>query len=138
VRTVVRCTMDPRGRARRDRGRLRHRSGELRVPDAAGAMTSVTAFGAGFVAAGYRDDPLDARASAAVWRSNDGLVWNTDGGSGNFGGGRIWGIAAKWTSSDGLAWMAAPDQSAFHDFLMPVRMQSVMAGPTGLIAGRRP
>jgi hypothetical protein len=174
---------------------------DLLVPYAAGAMTSVTAFGDGFVAAGYRDDPLHDRASASVWRSNDGLTWTADGGSGTFGGGRIWGIAAKggtlvavgtsgdpnygpaaawrwtetsgwqrgriapgavgamlavavtasgfvavgqnghndgalaWSSPDGLVWTAAPDQPAFHYFLMPVRMQSVVAGPTGLIAG---
>ena len=64
---------------------------DLTVPYAAGAMTSVTAFDDGFIAGGYRDDPLHARASAAVWRSNDGLAWNADGGSGIFGGGRIWG-----------------------------------------------
>jgi hypothetical protein len=173
----------------------------LLVPYAAGAMTSVTAFGDGFVAAGYRDDPLHDRASAAVWRSNDGSTWTADGGSGTFGGGRIWGIAAKggtlvavgtsgdpndgpaaawrwteatgwqrgrigpdaagamlavavtasgfvavghnghddgaltWSSPDGLVWTAVPDQPAFHYFLMPVRMQSVVAGPTGLVAG---
>ncbi len=177
------------------------RQADMLVPYAAGAMTSVTAFGDEFVAAGYRDDPLHARASAAVWRSSDGLVWTADGGSGTFGGGRIWGIAAKggtlvavgtdgdpnygpaaawrwtetmgwqrgrigpgtagamlgvaatasgfvavgqngnddgalaWTSPDGLVWTAAPDQPAFHYFSMPVRMQAVVAGPTGLVAG---
>lgn len=174
---------------------------DLLVPYAAGAMTSVTAFGSGFVAAGYRDDPLHDRASAAVWRSHDGLTWTADGASGTFSGGRIWGIAAKggtlvavgtsgdpnygpaaawrwseatgwqrgrigpdaagamlavavtasgfvavgqnghddgalaWTSPDGLVWTAAPDQPAFHHSLMPVRMQSVVAGSSGLIAG---
>jgi hypothetical protein len=177
------------------------RQADLLVPDAAGAMTSVTAFGDGFIAGGYRDDPLHASASAAVWRSNDGLTWHADGGSGTFGGGRIWGIAAKagtvvavgtsgdpnfgpaavwrwtkatgwqrgrigpdaagamlavavtasafvavgqnghddgalaWTSPDGLVWTAAPDQPAFHYAQMPVRMQSIVAGPSGLVAG---
>jgi hypothetical protein len=174
---------------------------DLRVPYAAGAMTSVTPFGAGFVAAGYHDDPLHASASAGVWRSSNGLTWHADGGSGTFSGGRIWGIAAKggtlvavgtrgdpndgpaaawrwtdatgwqrgrigpgaagamravavtasgfvavgqngrddgalaWTSPDGLVWTAVPDQPAFHYLSMPVRMQTVVAGPTGLIAG---
>ena len=164
-------------------------------------MMSVTAFDDGFIAGGYRDDPLHASASAAVWRSSDGLTWHADGGSGTFGGGRIWGVAAKagtvvavgtsgdpnygpaavwrwteatgwrrgrigpdaagvmltvavtasafvavgqnghddgalvWTSPDGLVWTAAPDQPAFHYAQMPVRMQSVVAGPSGLVAG---
>jgi hypothetical protein len=174
---------------------------ELLVPNAAGAMTSVTAFDDGFVAGGYRDDPLHAAASAVVWRSTDGLTWHADDGSGSFGGGRIWGIAAKggtlvavgtsgdpnygpagvwrwtgatgwqrgrigpdaagamlavavtgndfvavgqnghddgalaWRSPDGLVWTAAPDQPAFHYAQMPVRMQSVVAGSSGLVAG---
>ncbi len=174
---------------------------DLIVPYAAGAMTTVTAFDDGFIAGGYRDDPLHASASAAVWRSSDGLTWHADGGSGTFGGGRIWGIAAKagtvvavgtsgdpnygpaaiwrwteatgwqrgrigpdaagamlavavtasafvavglnghddgalaWTSPDGLAWTAAPDQPAFHYAQRPVRMQSVVARPNGLVAG---
>ena len=177
------------------------RQADLMVTYAAGAMTSVTAFDDGFIAGGYRDDPLHARASAAVWRSNDGLAWNADGGSGIFGGGRIWGVAARagtvvavgtsgdpnygpaavwrwteatgwqrgsiapnaagamlavavtpsafvavgvnghddgaltWSSTDGLSWTAAPDQPAFHYARMPIRMQSVVAGPAGLVAG---
>ncbi len=174
---------------------------DLMVPDAAGAMTAVTALGDGFIAGGYRDDPLHATASAAVWRSVDGLTWHADDGSGTFDGGRIWGIAARsgvvvavgtsgdpnygpagawrwtastgwqrariapaaagamravtatasgfvavglnghdtgaltWTSTDGLDWTAAPDQPAFHYYSSPVRMQSVVVGPSGLIAG---
>jgi hypothetical protein len=174
---------------------------DLLVPYAAGAMTSVAAFGSGFVAGGYRDDPLHVKASAAVWRSDDGLTWHLDGGAGIFAGGRIWGIAARagtivavgtngdpiygpaailrwtqadgwqrgrigpddsgairavavtptgfvavglngkdtgartWTSSDGLDWTAAPDQPAFLYYGLPVRMQSVVAGPFGLVAG---
>ncbi len=177
------------------------RQTDLLVPYAAGGMTSVTAFADGFVAGGYRDDPLHAAASAAVWRSSDGLAWHADGGSGTFAGGRIWGIVAKggtivavgtsgdpnygpaaawrwtaadgwqraeigpdaggamravvvtasgfvavgldshdmgalaWTSPDGLAWTAAPDQPAFHYFQLPLRMQSVIDGPSGLVAG---
>jgi hypothetical protein len=177
------------------------RQADLMVPYAAGAMTSVTAFDDGFIAGGYRDDPLHASASAAVWRSSDGLTWRTVGGSEIFDGGRVWGIAARagtvvavgtsgdpnygptavwrwteatgwqrghvspnaagamlavavtasafvavglnghddgaltWTSPDGLAWTAAPDQPAFHYAQMPVRMQSVVAGPSGLVAG---
>lgn len=174
---------------------------DLLVRYAAGAMTSVTAFRSGFVAGGYRDDPLHAVASAAVWRSTDGLTWRADDGSGLFVGGRIWGIAARagtivavgtsgdpvygpaeawrwtqtdgwrrasigpdsggamravvatpagfvavglnghddgalaWTSPDGLAWTAAPGQPAFQYYGLPLRMQSVVAGPTGLVAG---
>ena len=177
------------------------RQADLLVPYAAGAMTSVVASADGFMAGGYRDDPLHASASAAVWRSGDGLTWRADGGSGTFGGGRIWGIAAKggtvvavgtsgdpnygpaaawrwtaadgwrrarigpdaagamravaatasvfvavgldghdmgalaWTSPDGLDWTAAPDQPAFHYFHLPLRMQAVIAGPSGLVAG---
>jgi hypothetical protein len=66
----------------------------LLVPYSAGAMTAVTASGHEFVAGGYRDDPLHDRASAAVWRSADGLAWHPDA-SPTFAGGRIWGIAAR-------------------------------------------
>lgn len=177
------------------------RQADLLVRYAAGAMTSVTAFGSGFVAGGYRDDPLHVAASAAVWRSTDGLTWRADDSPGVFGGGRIWGIVARegtivavgtigdpvygpaaawrwtqaggwqrgrigpdaagamravaatpagfvavglnghddgalaWTSPDGLSWTAAPDQPAFQYFGLPLRMQSVVAGPTGLVAG---
>ena len=177
------------------------RQADLLVPYAAGAMTSVVAFDGGFVAGGYRDDPLHNLASAAVWRSNDGLGWRADDGAGVFAGGRIWGLAAMagtivavgtsgdpnygpaaawrwtksdgwrravigpdaggamravaptpsgfvavglnghddgartWSSPDGRTWTAAPDQPAFHYFAMPVRMQSIVAGPSGLVAG---
>jgi len=173
----------------------------LLVPYAAGAMTSVTSFEGGFVAGGYRDDPLHDTASAAVWRSDDGLTWHLDAGSGIFAGGRIWSIAASagtivavgtngdptygpagawrwtqasgwqrgrigpdgsgamravtvtasgfvavglnghddgaraWMSTDGLTWTAVPDQPAFHYYGLPVRMQTVVVGPSGLIAG---
>src|SRR4051794_9210119 len=50
----------------------------LLVPYVAGAMTSVVALDAGFVAGGYRDDPLHNRAKAAIWRSSDGLTWQAD------------------------------------------------------------
>jgi hypothetical protein len=164
-------------------------------------MTSVTSLAGGFIAGGYRDDPVRAAASAAVWRSRDGLTWQADDGSGMFEGGRIWGVAAHgntvvavgtggdpnygpaaawhwtaaegwkrarigpdsagamravtvtatgfvavglnghddgalaWTSPDGVAWTAVADQPSFHYFSTPVRMQSVIAGPAGLVAG---
>jgi hypothetical protein len=164
-------------------------------------MTSVAPFGDGFIAGGYRDDPLHATASAAVWRSSDGLTWHVDDGAGDFMGGRIWGMAANdgavvavgtngdpnygpaaawrwtaadgwrrgrvgpddsgamravtatpsgfvavglnghddgartWTSPDGLTWTAAPDQPAFRYYSLSLRMQSVVAGPSGLVAG---
>ena len=68
---------------------------DLLVPYATGGMTTITAFADGFAAGGYRDDPLHVAASAAVWRSSDGLAWHADGGPEIFAGGRIWGIAAK-------------------------------------------
>ena len=177
------------------------RQADLLVAYAAGGMTSIVGFDRGFVAGGYRDDPLHNLASAAVWRSNDGLTWHADDGAGTFGGGRIWGLAATagtivavgtngdpnygpaaawrwtrstgwrraridpdasgamravavtpsgfvavglnghddgaraWISPDGLTWTAAPDQPAFHYFALPVRMQSVVVGPSGLVAG---
>jgi hypothetical protein len=43
--------------------------------------------------------------------------------------------ALAWTSPDGLDWTAAPDQPAFHYFQLPLRMQSVIDGPAGLVAG---
>ncbi len=174
---------------------------DLAVPYAAGQMTAVIPFAGGFLAGGYRDDPLHASASAAVWRSDDGLTWHVDDGSGAFAGGRISSLAATggtivavgtsgdpsygpaaawrwtqatgwqratigpndggamrgvtatgagyvavglnghddgamtWTSSDGLTWTAAPDQPAFRYFALSLRMQSVVAGPAGLVAG---
>ncbi len=68
---------------------------DLRVPYAAGGMTSVTPFETGFVGGGYRDDPLHLTSSAAVWRSGDGLTWHRDDGARTFDGGRIWGVAAS-------------------------------------------
>jgi hypothetical protein len=67
----------------------------LAVPYAAGGMTSVAVLGTGFVAGGYRDDPLNATRQAGVWRSDDGLTWALDDGGGAFSGGRIWGIAVS-------------------------------------------
>lgn len=173
----------------------------LLVPYDAGAMTSVVAFGAGFVAGGYRDDPLHVAASAAVWRSDDGLAWRSDDGGGTFAGGRIWGVAGRggtlvavgangdptygpaaawrwtqasgwqratilpgtlgvmlavtatsagfvavgqngandgalaWTSPDGLTWTAVPSQPSLDYYSLPLRMQSVVVGPSGIVAG---
>jgi hypothetical protein len=174
---------------------------DLAVPYAAGGMTSVSPWAGGFIAGGYRDDPVQATASAAVWRSTDGLTWQADDGTGPFAGGRIWGLAvdrdtvvavgtrgdpnygpaaawrwtsasgwqrarigpdasgamravaattagfvavglnghdngaAAWMSRDGLTWTAVADQPAFHYFSYAVRMQSVVVGPAGLVAG---
>ena len=69
----------------------------LSVPYAAGGMTTVVAFGGGFVAAGYRDDPSRAAVSGAVWRSADGLHWTLDAGA-VFAGGRILGLAVLGAS----------------------------------------
>jgi hypothetical protein len=59
------------------------------------AMTAVVAGGDGFVAGGYRDDPLHAKASAAAWTSRDGLTWLDEGPASVFAGGRIGGLAAR-------------------------------------------
>ena len=61
---------------------------DLLAPHAGAAMTSVTPFANGFVAGGYRDDPLRATASAAIWRSTDGLTWHADAAPAVFAGGR--------------------------------------------------
>ena len=66
----------------------------LHVAYAAGGMNAVIPFDGGFVAAGYRDDPAAAKASAAVWRSADGLHWTLDAVGDVFAGGRITGLAA--------------------------------------------
>jgi hypothetical protein len=71
------------------------RQKDLVVPYVAGSMTSVTVSGDEFVGGGYRDDPLHDKASAAVWRSTDGLDWRADDVPDVFAGGRIWGIASS-------------------------------------------
>ena len=76
------------------------RQDALLVPYAAGGMTSVAALGSGFVAGGYRDDPLHAASNAGVWRSEDGLTWTLDDGGGTFAGGRMWGIAVSGAGTD--------------------------------------
>jgi hypothetical protein len=59
------------------------------------AMTAVVPLDAGFVAGGYRDDPLHLAASAAAWRSADGRAWQTDGDGSVFAAGRIDGMATR-------------------------------------------
>jgi hypothetical protein len=125
------------------------RQADLLVPYAAGAMTAVTAFAGGFVAGGYRDDPLHATASAAAWRSQDGLTWTADPATDVFAGGRIWGVAvrdgmvvavgtggdpnygpaAAWSWTTATGWRRArigPDASG--------AMRAVTAGPAGFVA----
>lgn len=122
---------------------------DLLVPYGAGAMTSVVALDGGFVAGGYADDPPHAGASAAAWRSTDGLAWRRDPAVASFAGGRIWGLASRdgtlvavgtsgdpnygpaaawrWTASTG--WQAAaigPDAEGV--------MRAVAAGPSGFVA----
>ncbi len=122
---------------------------DLLVPYAAGAMTAVAPLGDGFVAGGYRDDPLHDAASAAVWRSTDGLTWHADDADGVFQGGRIWGIAtspgvvvavgtggdpnygpaAAWRWTPATGWQTAriePDAGG--------AMQAVAATPSGFVA----
>jgi hypothetical protein len=43
--------------------------------------------------------------------------------------------AAVWTSTDGSTWQAVPDQPAFHYFLQPLRMQSIVSTPDGYFVG---
>ncbi len=125
------------------------RQRDLLVAYAAGAMTSVAPLAAGFVAGGYRDDPLHDTASAAVWRSADGLIWRLDATLAVFAGGRILGIAAaggtvvavgtdgdpnygpvgawRWTAADG--WLRArvqPDDGG--------AMRAVVATSSGFLA----
>ncbi len=125
------------------------RQADLLVPYAAGGMTAVTAFGGGFVAAGYRDDPLHNTASAAAWRSTDGLTWRADDAAGVFAGGRIWGLAARggtlvavgtngdpnygpvgaWVWTQAAGWRRArvePDDGG--------AMKAVTATPSGFVA----
>ena len=121
----------------------------LAAPSKAGAMTSVVAFGGGFVAGGYRDDPANVRSAAAVWRSDDGLTWRLDDAAGAFESGRIWGLAVRggvvvavgtsgdpvygpaaawrWTAADGWrrATLAPDDGGAMH---------AVAATATGFVA----
>lgn len=120
----------------------------LRVPFAAGGMTSVIAFGDGFVAGGFRDDPVHLKASGAVWRSTDGRTWTLDDDKGAFAGGRILGLAAvgetvvavgstgdqtrgtaaawRWTSATGWQPASLPPGGG--------PMRAVIATPNGLVA----
>jgi hypothetical protein len=120
----------------------------LRVPYAAGGMTSIVPFADGFAAAGYRDDPTRALASAAVWRSGDGLRWTLDADTRSFAGGRILGLAAlgdsliavgtagsqttgpaaawRWTAATGWRRASVPPGGG--------AMRAVVATPTGLVA----
>ncbi|HEY4754076.1 MAG TPA: hypothetical protein VIH37_12375, partial [Candidatus Limnocylindrales bacterium] len=105
-------------------------------------------FDGGFVAAGYRDDPAAARASAAVWRSADGLRWTLDAqpASNPMAGARILGLAARggtlvavgtegdlikgpsaawrWTNASG--WTKAPAGGG--------AMKAVVSTPDGFVA----
>ena len=175
---------------------------DLLAAHAGAAMTAVTAFEDGFVAAGYHDDPLKGTRSAAIWRSTDGLAWHADAAPGVFADGHAWGVAASggtivavgtggdpnygpaaawrwtastgwqratigpdaggqmravtagpsgfvavglnahddgaqaWTSPDGRTWTAIPDQPSLHYFdQLAMRMQSVVATPSGFLAG---
>jgi hypothetical protein len=174
----------------------------LHVDYAAGGMNAVVAVDGTFVAGGFSDDPLHNTATAAVWRSSDGLDWTLDANTGGvFDGGRIWSMAEKngtvvavgtngdviygpagawywtsasgwqkaqigptadgamaavtagpngfvavgkngedlgasvWTSADGKSWTAVADQPSFHYGLQALRMQSIVAGPTGYLVG---
>jgi hypothetical protein len=55
-------------------------------------MNAVVAFSGGFVGAGYRDDPLRAKAAAAAWRSA-ALPWQA-----SFSGGEVDGLAVAGTT----------------------------------------
>jgi hypothetical protein len=126
---------------------------DLLVRYGGGAMTSVVAVDGGFVAGGYRDDPLHGKASAAVWRSPDGLTWHLDP-SPSFDGGRISGIAAaagtvvavgtdgdstygpaaawRWTASTG--WLRAAIPAGAGEPSSSGAMRAVVATPAGFVA----
>jgi len=119
----------------------------LEGPRGATAMTAVTAWGDGFLAGGYRDDPLQAEASAAAWRSTDGLTWQRDDDRGVFAGGRIWGIVARGdvavavgTSGDpsygpAAAWALVGGRWRRATLADPGGvMRAVVATPTGFLA----
>ncbi|HEX5466106.1 MAG TPA: sialidase family protein [Candidatus Limnocylindrales bacterium] len=78
-------------------------SPDLAGPHGTARMTSVIAWGDGFVAAGLRDSLETGRSAAEVWSSPDGLTWQlvaggTDPDAGDTGGadmgGAIYGLAA--------------------------------------------
>jgi hypothetical protein len=121
----------------------------LAVPYAAGGMTAVTSLNGEFIAGGYRDDPLHNTASAAAWRSADGLTWQLDDAGQVFANGRIWsmahstdmivavgtngdpiyGPAAAWYWTAASGWQRAqigPDDGG--------AMAAVTAGPNGFVA----
>ncbi len=101
------------------------------------------------VAVGTSGDPTYGPAGAWRWTAADG--WRR-ARIGPDAGGAMRGVATTasgfiavglngtdtgaraWTSPDGLTWTAAPDQPAFHYAALPVRMQSVMVTPTGIVA----
>lgn len=102
------------------------------------------------VAVGTTGDPIYGPAGAWRWTAADGWRRATIGPD---GGGAMRAVAAtatgfvavglapndtggrSWTSPDGVTWTAAPDAPSMHYFELPVRMQTVAVGPTGLVAG---
>jgi hypothetical protein len=125
------------------------RSLQLEGPGGGTGMFAVTSWRGGFVAAGHRDDPAHGRASAAVWRSPDGISWQRVADDAPFAGERILGLAATdsaivavggtdisagapglaWRSTDGYHWtrQATPGLAAGAP-------QAVTARDSGFVA----
>jgi hypothetical protein len=114
-------------------------------------LTSVTSWGDGFVAAGFKGDDFFS-ADGAFWTSPDGLTWTRAPDSPDLRGARVESIAASdaglvavgqagpadhpgpavvWTSADGVHWRRVPDSSVF----LGARMRAVANVPgIGLVA----
>jgi hypothetical protein len=124
-------------------------------------MTSVVAGGPGLVAVGHDGlwdkNPADwyPDPSAAVWTSEDGIVWSRVPHDEEIFGGAVMndvtlggpGLvavgsspsgsdsdAAVWTSVDGLTWSRVPHDEAVFGGAFGPRMQSVVVGGPGLVA----
>jgi hypothetical protein len=120
-------------------------------------MQSVVAGGPGLVAVGFDAERGFGDQSAAVWTSDDGLVWSrVPHDETIFGGQKIWSVAAGgpglvavgrgfggaaqdaaavWTSVDGLVWSRVPrDEDDMVSGGHYEQMFSVAAGGPGLVA----
>jgi len=75
-----------------------------------------------------RIQPNDGGAMAAVSARPEGGFIAVGKNSEDLG-------AAVWMSDDGLTWTAVADQPAFHFYLLPLRMQSIVATPHGYFVG---
>jgi len=122
-------------------------------------MNSVTVGGPGLVAVGSAGPMTPQEAVAAVWTSQDGVIWSrvphdeaVFGGRGNLfmnsaaaggpglvavGGTHNWQTgdpAPVWTSSDGITWSRVADDETVFPGAGPEGVSSVTAGGPGLVA----